>query len=412
MERLDDGATDLRSGQSLWSALRPPGVETRAVKSGERLDADVVIVGAGITGAFLAERFTRAGRSVLMIDRRKPAKGSTAASTAMLQWELDAPFLELEDRLGFDNARGLCVQSRGAIATIGRLVRDNAIACGFAPRPSIFLAGEEMDAAGLREERRLRGHMGVEGDYAERPGMALLGFEAEAGLMYEGSAEVDPMLLALGLLRTAVRRGATILSPVTAERYDSDAGGVFVTTREGALVTGRTLVLANGYEIPEFVPASAHKITSSWALATRPVSPDLFWPGRALVWEGAEPYLYFRGAADGRIVVGGEDEETPDAEARDALTAVKTEAILAKLAARYPALAGVEAEYSWSGFFGETSDSLPMIGRVPGRPNCLAAFGYGGNGITFSAIAADMLEAELAGERHPNADLYALDRSA
>jgi glycine/D-amino acid oxidase-like deaminating enzyme len=35
-------------------------------------------------------------------------------------------------------------------------------------------------------------------------------------------------------------------------------------------------------------------------------------------------------------------------------------------------------------------DSPPMIGRVPGRPNCLVAFGYGGNGITFSAVAVSL----------------------
>jgi glycine/D-amino acid oxidase-like deaminating enzyme len=52
----------------------------------------------------------------------------------------------------------------------------------------------------------------------------------------------------------------------------------------------------------------------------------------------------------------------------------------------------------------------PLIGRVPGRENCLAAFGYGGNGITFSALAAEMLAAELAGGRHADADLFALDR--
>ena len=71
------------------------------------------------------------------------------------------------------------------------------------------------------------------------------------------------------------------------------------------------------------------------------------------------------------------------------------EALLAKAAVRCPALAGVEADFAWSGVFGETDDSPPMIGRVPGRPHCLAAFGYGGNGITFSALAADLLEAEL-----------------
>jgi glycine/D-amino acid oxidase-like deaminating enzyme len=64
----------------------------------------------------------------------------------------------------------------------------------------------------------------------------------------------------------------------------------------------------------------------------------------------------------------------------------------------------------WSGFFGETADGLPLIGPVPGAPRCLAAFGYGGNGITFSLMATDILAAELSGRRDPLADLFAIDR--
>ena len=55
-------------------------------------------------------------------------------------------------------------------------------------------------------------------------------------------------------------------------------------------------------------------------------------------------------------------------------------------------------------------DSLPLIGRDARAAHCLAAYGYGGNGITFSALSATMLSAQLAGERHPLARICALDR--
>ncbi|RYG32271.1 MAG: FAD-binding oxidoreductase, partial [Burkholderiales bacterium] len=93
-----------------------------------------------------------------------------------------------------------------------------------------------------------------------------------------------------------------------------------------------------------------------------------------------------------------------------AMTSQKIQALLAKAAERCPGLAGVEAHYAWSGVFGETEDSLPMIGWVPGTPRTLAAYGYGGNGITFSALAADLLEAELEGQPDRDAPLFALDR--
>ncbi len=48
-----------------------------------------------------------------------------------------------------------------------------------------------------------------------------------------------------------------------------------------------------------------------------------------------------------------------------------------------------------------------MIGEVPGCPNVFAAMGYGGNGITFSKIAADIISAQLMGHDDPDTPLFA-----
>ena len=83
---------DLRSGTGPWcpGLQRPPG---RPLERDMR--CDVAIVGAGITGAFLAEHLSARGLEVVVIDREREGFGSTAASTAMLQWEID---LSLRDR--------------------------------------------------------------------------------------------------------------------------------------------------------------------------------------------------------------------------------------------------------------------------------------------------------------------------
>jgi glycine/D-amino acid oxidase-like deaminating enzyme len=408
MDRLDDGALKLRTGRSLWQAGTGEPHAHR-VREPQALTADIVIIGAGITGAFLAERFTRMGRRVVLIDRRRPVTGSTAASTALLLWELDAPLLEIEGRLGFEAARTIASVCRRAVMAIGGLVNEIGIDADFTLRPSLYLAGDRLDAHGLREERRLREAMEIETRFLDEGELAKRGFAGEGALISPGAAEADPVKLARGLIRAAVQRGAIILSPATASVYHADLEGVRVETLEGDSISAGAMVLANGYEMPDFVPAARHELVSTWVLATTPVAASV-WPGDAVVWEAADPYLYMRATADGRIIAGGEDGEFEEADAREARTEEKVRAILAKLAARYPALAGVTPEFAWSGVFGATEDALPMIGRLPGRACSFAAFGYGGNGITFSAIAADVLAAELEGRSHPMAALFALDR--
>jgi glycine/D-amino acid oxidase-like deaminating enzyme len=69
-----------------------------------------------------------------------------------------------------------------------------------------------------------------------------------------------------------------------------------------------------------------------------------------------------------------------------------------------------EVEYAWGGTFAETPDGLAYIGNVEELPNAWFALGYGGNGITYSAIAADLLRDFVQGRPNPNAPIFAFDR--
>ena len=80
-----------------------------------------------------------------------------------------------------------------------------------------------------------------------------------------------------------------------------------------------------------------------------------------------------------------------------------------KLGKLFPKL-DTKPEFAWTASFGESTTGLPSIGRVPGMRHCWAALGYGGNGITYSRIAADVIRAELTGDGDPDADLYRFGR--
>jgi hypothetical protein len=131
---------DLRTGTSLWTALRTPSIATRVLEAPGK--ADVVIVGAGITGALVAEAATARGLSVFLLDRRPPFHGSTAASTALLQYEIDTPFVQLANDVGFESARRIWQRSYRAVVDLGRLVGMLAISCHFRPRRALYLAGK------------------------------------------------------------------------------------------------------------------------------------------------------------------------------------------------------------------------------------------------------------------------------
>jgi glycine/D-amino acid oxidase-like deaminating enzyme len=164
--------------------------------------------------------------------------------------------------------------------------------------------------------------------------------------------------------------------------------------------------------MPDIVQSDLHKTASSWVVATPPQAPDRLWRDDALIWEASSDYLYARTTAEKRIIIGGEDDDqVVEPDARDDLMPQKAKILLDKLHLLWPR-AQPFAEYIWSGAFSTTVDGLPLIGPVPGQSRICAAYGYGGNGITFSYLASRLIGRLLDGQRPPQLDHFALDRRA
>ena len=111
----DTEQADLRGGRSPWFAAGKHPVRLDVV---EDLKCDALIVGGGITGSLIAERLTRQGLDVIIIDRELPGRGSTAASTSMLLWEIDRSLTQLTEIYGFERASRAYLASLHAVARL------------------------------------------------------------------------------------------------------------------------------------------------------------------------------------------------------------------------------------------------------------------------------------------------------
>lgn len=399
---------ELVSGDLLWGKN---GVQPAYKVLEQSFKTDIAIIGGGITGALAAEHLTARGLSVVVIDREQPGLGSTAASTAMLQWEIDLTLGELETLYGFERAAAIYRRSAASVAGLAKLIAAHGITCGFRPRNSLYLANNHEGARELMEEQQLRRRAGLPGHYLEHPDLfTQYELDRDAAILSPGSAEADPLLLTWALLQIAMSRGARLINAsVTA--LHSEGGHVSAATDGPYVIEARHVVLATGYSMPGLDMPKLHRTSSSWALATVPQKPEDLWRDGMLLWEDSHPYLYLRTTDDNRIIAGGEDDDTTDPEERDRKLPGKIMAIREKLKRLWPK-ADTRVEHAWCGTFGETADSLPLIGTVPGMNGVYAAYGYGGNGITFSYLAAQMIGAMLAGMHRDWFEDFALDRDA
>jgi glycine/D-amino acid oxidase-like deaminating enzyme len=398
---------DLRTGTPVWSAYRAPGVPTE--KLVRDIKADVLVIGMGISGAMAAEALSAAGLTTVLIDRRGPLKGSTAATTALVQYEIDTPLTLLGDKIGKGLAQRAWRRSRLSTINLKARIDELHIDCRMAPRPSLYLAGNLLGPGALRDEAEQRRLTGLHATYLPRSKLRQeFGIDRAGAILSHDNLALDPRKLTAGLLLKARQRGARLYAPVEATEFNHRKDGVTVATGHGPTISVASVVLATGYELTSIVPPAQHRIISTWAIATRPQGQAL-WPDEAMIWEASDPYLYLRATQDGRVICGGEDEDFSDEGRRDTLIAAKTRRLSQKLKKLLPSI-DPTPEFAWTGSFGTTSTGLPSIGLLPRLPRIFAVMGYGGNGITFSQIASEMAVAAILGKRDADSDLFAFKR--
>ncbi|QYM78597.1 FAD-binding oxidoreductase [Horticoccus luteus] len=376
------------------------------------ITCDVAVLGAGVTGALVAWHLADAGFDVVVLDAHEAAHGSTAGTTSLLQYEIDEPLHRLAHTFGAPFATRCYRRCDAALDGIARLVRTLKLSCDFERKSSLLLASTAAHVPRLRREFEARHAAGFDVEWWSRSILARRStLPQPAALLSARAAQMDAYRFTYGLLQAAQQRGARIFDRTPVQRPRVHRRGADLRTAAGVRVRAREVVVATGYAADAWLPERATALHSTYALASEPLTQFAGWPAdRCLIWETRRPYCYLRTAPDGRVIMGGYDEPFRDPAARDRLLPAKTAALRRRFAQLFPALPPLTVATSWAGTFGETPHGLPLIGRHPDRPRLWFAIGYGGNGITFSLIAAEIIRAAMLGDPDPDAPLFGFDR--
>ncbi|MES2702483.1 MAG: FAD-binding oxidoreductase [Bacteroidota bacterium] len=369
--------------------------------------ADVAVIGAGISGALVAYAL-KDDASCVVIDRRHAGMGSTAASTSLLQYEIDTPITKLQHMVGLEHAVRSYMLCSDSIFRLQEI--SGEVGNPFALVPSLQYASYNKHVADLHDEYQLRRKHGFDIRWLTDTDMErLYGFRAPAAVLSEAGASVDAYMLTHLLLQHCAQAGHAVFDNTTVTRITHGKGRVVLHTDTGHTVSARRLVIACGYESLQYIPKQVATIHSTYAFVTEPFCAKDFWHRRSLIWETKMPYLYMRVTDDDRIIAGGLDDNFYNPHHRDALVKRKAALLARKVNKLFPAI-NTRPDFSWAGAFAATKDGLPYIGMYHGIPNTYFALGFGGNGITFSVVAADIIRDGVLGRKNRDAKLFGFDR--
>lgn len=400
---------DLKSNEPFW--LVKNGIISSYPSLKEDKECDVLIIGGGITGSLIAHQMIKDGHNTILIDKREICNGSTSATTSMLQYEIDVPLYELSEMIGEEPAIMSYKACEKAIEDIGKLVKEIKSRSGFKKKQSLFFAARKKDENWLIKEYEARKNAGFEVEYLGADDIERK-FEISnsyGGILSKSGGSLDAFKFAHELLRFNAQKGLEIFdkTELRSVKYLKDHNLALTTT--GFTIKTKKIIYCVGYESKELIKENFVDLKSTFAIVSEIHSEQIKNIENTLIWNTDEPYLYMRTTDDGRLLIGGGDEDFYNAEKRDGLLLKKEKEILRNLK-RIKPNHHFYTDFTWAGTFGETKDGLPYIGEHNKFKNSYFVCGFGGNGITFSVTGMEMASAFMKGKKHPLSEYFKFGR--
>jgi len=363
---------------SLWQDNIQPYNKQNMSKNAT--DYDVIIVGGGITGVSTALLLQEAGKNCLLLDSQNLCFGTTGGTTAHLNTLLDTPYYTIAKNFSEDDAKLVA----GAASAAINLIKDNInrfkIDCGFEETSAWLFAQNDDQDKELEKISETSKEAGLSLDYSNR---LPVNIPFTRALKVEGQAKFSPLEYVYALATAFENAGGRIIEHckvISAEETER-------ITVKAALGTFTADYLIYATHVPPGINFLHLRLTPyrSYAMAVK--LKDGKYP-EGLCYDMYDPYHYYRSqVVNGKeyLIVGGYDHKTGHEE--------NTQRCFVQLESHIRKHFNVESVlYSWSSQYYESADGLPYIGHLPGHPgHILVATGYGGNGMTYSNVAALVL---------------------
>lgn len=393
-----------------WLAPLPPPPPARPLAGALR--ADCAVIGAGFTGLAIARRLAEARpeQRIAVVEAQRAGFGASGRSSGFV-----VDLAHFIARMPEAASRAYIGLSRLGIGALRDLVRTHGIDCDWDETGWLHAAAGEAAAGALPMLRAWLDRMGERYEELDREGIAAITGTRfyRTGLRLPGSVLVQSGALVRGLA-AHLPPNVTLYeeSPVLRIESAGDSGkGFRLVTAAGELRAAKLFVAGNGYSPLLGVLADRVFPLVTFGSLTRPLTAaEQAALGGEREWGLlAEDNMgsTLRRTRDQRILIRNSVHYRRDLAVGDAVRERARAAHRQAFLARFPALADVPFEHTWSGVMGASPNRGHSFGEI--EENLFTAAGYTGGGIAMGTTAG-MLLADLAlgVESKPLADMLAL----
>ncbi|MCC6617766.1 MAG: FAD-binding oxidoreductase [Chloroflexi bacterium] len=367
--------------------------------------ADVVVVGAGMTGASAAWHLARAGHRPLVIEANVPASGASGRNAGMALAGLGGHFPRVTALVKTAGGRSILDYTMRSLDMLEAWDAELPGGMEWDRFGSLDLALDEAEAEHIGRMAALQSAEGLEVSIIGRTELAELApdmaiDEVVAAKWTPRDAKLNPFRLCYGLLEAVRDMGGTVVTGVRVERLLATGGRVAGVSTTAGDVSAGTVLLATNAWTPALAPHLAANLTPirETVCVTEMLPFSIGAPG----FETNQCNEYWRQMRTGEVLIGGftaHDEGmgigSYSIDVRPALPP-----LLARLLTRlHPRLADARFIRCWAGLLDFASLEMPMAGPLPAAdgtplPGAFVAAGLTGHGHPYAPVLG-MLMAEL-----------------
>jgi glycine/D-amino acid oxidase-like deaminating enzyme len=383
--------------QTAWTENMQKKVYPKLEKSTQ---ADIAIIGGGLAGLLTAYLLTDTGKKIIVIEKDEVAMGVTSLTTAFLTQSIDIDFTDIVKSFDLEDGKDIVDSHGKAIDLIEKIVNENRIDCDFKRCSNYIYELEEKELSSLEEENDAALELGLDSKFVK--GGKDLGFENAGYMEIKNQAMFHPLKFLARLAHILEERGVEIYEHTEACEITrhKDKKGVEIETAAG--IVDATWAVSTVYK-PFKQPLRLFFKKGMYVSYIIEGRLDLGL--KEATYEDTEnPYHYFRIDGD-RIIIGGEDhrQDIP-------VDPAKNFKALHEYAEKIFPKERFTINRKWSGPILEPVDGLAFIGPLQKNDHMLYAFGFSGNGMTYSAISAMILSDCIRGTENKWHRLYRANR--
>jgi glycine/D-amino acid oxidase-like deaminating enzyme len=374
------------------------------------LSCDVLVVGGGYTGMWAAWQLSQLepGASVILLEADRCGHGPSGRNGGFANAMWFSAYT-LRERVGAPAAGRVVRAAQNAVEGIGRFCSEQEVDAWY--RRSGYLqlsAAPAQDGIWSKAVATCR-EMG-EADAARELSAEQVSRRCQsprfrAGVLYPGTATVQPARLALGLReRLSDHPGVRVFERSPLRRLRAGGWGCLAETPTARIRSGSCLLALGPASGAVGSPLRGRlTVTSSHIVLTEPV-PDVLeeigWTGGECITDARAMVHYMRTTPDGRIAfgwAGGRIAYGARLGGRTELDPGIVDRVASDLRSFFPQLEGRRITHAWGGPIDVSPTHLPVV--APLRSDRVhGAFGYTGNGVGPSLMIGRTL-ASLALDR-------------